>query len=833
MASDTLTPMLRQYLEIKEKHQDAILFFRLGDFYEMFFDDAVVASQILDIALTSRNRNEPNPIPLCGIPYHAASGYIAKLIQKGKKVAICDQVEDPALARGIVRREVTRVITPGLVTELDQLSSKERNYIAALSRQGKVWGLSFLDLLSGEFRFAEGQSPDELTDLLAYLLPQELLIPDSEKEGALVKLLRERFAETLLVPRSGWTYDSSLAERLLKKQFQVLSLAVYGCDQSPVGMSAAGCLLHYVSDNQKTEILPHLRKLEVFEKGSFLWIGEETARNLELEKTVHGDSGRGTLIHVLDETLSPMGGRLLREILRRPLVDLKKINERLDAVGEVKANKALRERLRQQLKPMKDMERLAGKLALQNVGPRDLIMLKESCRLLGPLRQNMLGLKSGLFEDLKKNWNEFEELTRTIEGTLVDEPPLALKEGGLIKRGISEELDELQDLIHGGKQSLIAMESRERERTGINSLKIKYNKIFGYYIEITKTHMDKVPADYERKQTLVNAERYVTPELKEYEVKVLSAEERIGGIEYQIFLDLRERLATYVPDLQVQSQRVALLDLLVSLGEVADKYRYCRPRMTQGKELFIKEGRHPVIEAMSPKDPFFPNDLTMDGDENRFVIITGPNMAGKSTIMRQAALIVLMAQAGSFVPATEATVGLVDRLFTRVGARDDLSRGSSTFMVEMQEAAKILHQATDRSLILLDEIGRGTSTFDGISIAWAMAEEIHDRLRARTLFATHYHELTDLALTRNGIKNFNVAVAVEGDHVLFLRKLVPGGVSRSYGIAVGKMAGLPDCVVARAKEVLMNLEKGELTDTGSPRIAKKKENKDQMGLFQK
>ncbi|MBI1910314.1 MAG: DNA mismatch repair protein MutS [Deltaproteobacteria bacterium] len=825
-SSDSLTPMIRQYLEIKEKHRDAFLFFRMGDFYEMFFEDAVNASKILDIALTARNKNEPNPIPFCGVPHHSASSYIAKLIEKGHKVAICEQVEDPALAKGIVKREVIQIITPGLATDLEALPQKEKNYISCFRMEGPEGAVAFLDLLTGEFKFAPLASPEALIDLYSLTHPQEILYLEADKNSPLFENLKERFPSTLFVPLSGWLFDPVYGEKLIKEQFQVASLAAYGLDETPFAVGPVGAILHYVREHQKVTRLPHLKKLERYEKDSFLWIGEETRRNLEIP----------LLLDVLDLTLTPMGGRLLREWIGRPLVTVTAINSRLDAVGELRQKRRERETIRQPLASIRDMERVAGKIALGHVSARELVMLRDSCESFQKLKPALSLLSSSLIQEIREKWQDLSPVVGEIGKTLVDEPPLSLKEGGVIRAGFSAELDELREIVHGGKSAVLAMEERERIRTGINSLKIRFNKVFGYYLEITNTHRDKIPPDYTRKQTLTNAERFITPELKEYENKVLSAGERIRGLEYELFLEFREKLIPFVPMIQEQARRVGLLDLLCSLAEVASAYNYARPQFAEEKILRITQGRHPVIERLNSREPFFPNDLFLDGDQNRFLIITGPNMAGKSTIMRQTALIVILAQIGSFVPAEAAQIGIVDRLFTRVGARDDLTRGASTFLVEMEEAAKILHQATERSLILLDEIGRGTSTFDGISIAWAMAEHIHDAVGARTLFATHYHELTDLALTRPGIKNYNVAVHLEGDHILFLRKLVPGGASRSYGIEVAKMAGLPEELLLRAHEVLENLEQEELTEKGTPKLAKKgvvhpKETTHQIALF--
>ncbi|MDO8462150.1 MAG: DNA mismatch repair protein MutS, partial [Deltaproteobacteria bacterium] len=627
--TDNLTPMIRQYLEIKEQHKDAFLFFRMGDFYEMFFDDAVNASKILDIALTARNKNEPNPIPFCGVPHHSASSYIARLIEKGYKVAICEQTEDPALAKGLVKREVVQIITPGLATDLEALPKNEKNYISCFQWDGKSGALAFFDLLTGEFKYSRLVKQEELFDLYSLITPQEILYPDSIKNLPLFVLLKERFPKTLFVPLSGWVLDAVYGEKLVKEQFQTTSLAAFGLEESPQVIGTLGAILHYVREHQKMTRIPHLKKLEQYEKDSFLWIGEETRRNLEID----------LLSDVLDLTLTPMGGRLLREWLRRPQIDIQVINHRLDAVGELQQKGRELAAIGKSLTSICDIERVAGKVSLKNVSARELVMLKDSCEVLKQLGENLANFTSPLLKGILEKWDPLSTVVAEIGRTLVDEPPLSLKDGGLIRVGFSSELDELRDIIHGGKSSVLAMEERERSRTGINSLKVRFNKVFGYYIEITNSHLDKIPTDYIRKQTLVNAERFITPELKEYEGKVLSAEERIKNLEYELFLELRERLAPLASQIQEQACRVGLLDLLSSLAKVATTYRYVRPKLTMGKELVITQGRHPVIERLSSRQAFFPNDTLLDGEENRFLIITGPNMAGKSTIMRQTALI--------------------------------------------------------------------------------------------------------------------------------------------------------------------------------------------------
>lgn len=803
--------MMKQYWEIKGRYpdKDTILFFRLGDFYEMFFDDAEVASKILDIALTSRNKKNENPVPLCGIPFHSAENYIAKLLNHGKKVAICEQVEDPALATGIVKRDVIRVITPGTVTDPDSLEAKRHNYLAAINQSNGRWGFAVIDVTTGLFRAAEFANLRKLGDEIASLEPSEVILSRSAAEsGALGKgdgILKGIVFTILDDPK----FDPTLLKRVVG---EADFLKVPDAAQA-----AAGAICHYV-EYAAGGVLNHIRGIDIYETRQFMIVDESTKRNLELTRTIVDGSRHGSLLWLLDQTITPMGARLMREWLFHPLTDCARINSRLDAVETFLSDLILCEDISGVLSKVSDLERIAGRIAMETAGARDLASLKNSLKALPQL----LDIKKdaeGLLREIFKNLDPLEEVAARIEAALVPEPPLGLKEGGLINKGFSAELDELRKISGEGKGFIAGLEAEEKRRTGINSLKVRYNRVFGYYIEVTHTHKDKIPENYIRKQTLTNAERYVTPELKHFEEKVLGAEEKSRALEYELFSRLRFELAGYLPRIKKTAAYLARLDVLVSLAGLARKNRYTRPEINNSAEIEIKDGRHPIIEKINTGDRFVPNDVYLNDTTDRLLIITGPNMAGKSTVMRQVALIVLMAQMGGFVPAAGAKIGIVDRIFTRVGASDNIMRGLSTFMMEMQEASAILSEATEKSLIIIDEIGRGTSTFDGLAIAWAVAEYIHDHIKAKTLFATHYHELTDLQLTKKGVKNFNIAVKEWNDKIIFLHKIVPGGVSHSYGIQVAQLAGLPRPVVERAREVLANLETGELDEVGLPKIA--------------
>ena len=815
------TPMMRQYLEIKSQYPDAILFFRLGDFYEMFMEDAVTASRVLDITLTSRNKGSEEQIPLCGIPYHSCQPYIARLVEGGYKVAICEQVEDPRAVKGIVRREVVRVVTPGLVLDADNLSPKENNFLAALIEQQGRYGLACVDITTGDFRATELSCLEEVRAELASLCPRELVLAEGDDAGENLPgdLLEARMRS--LVP--AFTAELDRARNLLLEFYGHGSLEGMGCGHLSCGLSAAGMILHYLRETQKQD-LGHLRPLKAYLSGEHMVLDDATRRNLELCASLQEGRKRGSLLGVLDRTQTAMGGRKLRHWINYPLVDVAAISERLDAVESLLEAGLLRMDLREALAGIQDLERLSSRISMAHANAKDLVALRKSLERLPAILALLAEFDGELLSRLRRDIDPMEDLLELICSAIVDEPPFVLREGNLIRDGFNPELDELRAISREGKGYIARLEATERERSGIGSLKVRFNKVFGYYIEITRSHLEKVPGDYERKQTLANAERYVTPALKEYEEKVLTAQDRITELEYELFQSIRQRTAAQGARIQGTAEALAGLDVLCGLADLAQDRRYVRPEVDESTCLRILEGRHPVIETMSLSEGFVPNDVELDCEQNQLVIITGPNMAGKSTFMRQVALITLMAQMGSFVPARQAHVGLVDRIFTRVGASDNLARGQSTFMVEMTETANILNNASARSLMVLDEIGRGTSTFDGVSIAWAVAEYLHDnpRVAGRTLFATHYHELTELAATRPRVKNFNIAVREWNEQIIFLRKIVPGATSHSYGIQVGRLAGLPPEVIARAREVLRNLESGEFERSGEPRIARKK-----------
>jgi len=785
--------MMKQYLEIKRQYPDCILFFRMGDFYEMFFEDARTASRILEIALTSREKGEREKVPMCGVPYHAASPYIAKLLQHGYKVAICEQVEDPRAARGIVRREVVRVITPGMAVEEESLGD-ENNYLMALCEEEGSYALGFLDLSTGDFKGCLLEGRELLESEITKNSPREALLPAEMK--AMGKYLEKLFPWMLINYLPAEYFDAQGVERFSEES------------PPPPLQRAAGAILRYVLETQKVEPA-HIRPLEVYRTEQYLILDETTQRNLELFSPLRGSGRKGSLLGVLDRTVTAMGRRRLRQWLAYPLRDLVEIGRRLEAVASLKEAPLERDTLRELLEGVSDIERLNARLALGRANPRELVALKESLERVPEIRERLLSFGSDLLQKIAQGLDPLEEVVQKIGERIVDDPPATVTEGGIIRDGYHQELDELRSISREGKGWIAKLEAEERRRTGIPSLKVGYNQVFGYYIEVTRPNLPLVPEDYVRKQTLKGAERFITPKLKEYERKVLGAEERIKALEYELFLRLREELMAYCPRIQGLARRLSELDVLISLAQVAEENRYVRPSLTEEDRIEIKEGRHPVIEQMDLPEPFVPNDALLD-QQNRILIITGPNMAGKSTYIRQVALIVIMAQMGSFVPAKEAEVGLVDRIFTRVGASDNIARGESTFMVEMRETAAILQGATPRSLVILDEIGRGTSTFDGLSIAWAVAEYLHDVKGPKVLFATHYHELTELASRLPGVKNYHIAVREWKGEVVFLRQLLPGGMSRSYGIQVARLAGLPQEVIGRAKEVLSELEKGEV-----------------------
>jgi len=839
-----LTPMLQQYLRIKEQYPDCILFYRMGDFYEMFFEDAVTASKALEITLTSRSKGLEESVPLCGVPYHAADTYLARLIEQGFKVAICEQVEDPEAAQGIVRRAVTRVVTPGTSLGPQNLPAKGNRYLLALSKNaGTGFGLAYLDFSTGEFRASQFARLDEVMDEVARLDPAELLLPRSllEEPGPAERLNRylADVEGTAVNHPPEFAFELAEAERSLREHFGVSSLEGFGLDGFPEAVRAAGALLRYVQDTQAagTEApfaehggaepislpkpLAHITDLRYYTAADYMVLDETTKRNLELTRTMREGKGPGSLLSLLDQTVTSMGGRMLLQWLTHPLLDPVAIGTRLDAVELAFADHAFRLDLRDLLAGLADLERLAGRISTQAANARDLLAVRETLKLVPKIQARLKDLAPPLYQEIAAKLDGLPELTQVLDQGLADEPPGGLREGGLIKPGFNAELDELTALQKDGKAWIARLEATERKRSGISSLKVRYNQVFGYYIEITKSNLGSVPADYHRKQTLVNAERFITPELKEMEAKVLGAEERIWKLNYELFCRLRESAAAATAALQQDARALAELDSILALGELAARKDYVRPEVNDGEAIEIKAGRHPVIEELFKQERFIPNNVYLDGADQQLLIITGPNMAGKSTVLRQTALIVLLAQMGSFVPADSARIGVCDRIFTRVGAADILSKGLSTFMVEMTETANILRYATRKSLILLDEIGRGTSTFDGLAIAWAVAEYLHDQpeKRAKTMFATHYHELVDLAETKPRVKNFNIAVKEWNGQVIFLRKLQPGGTSRSYGIEVARLAGLPLELIQRAREILANLEAQEHDPAGKPALA--------------
>jgi len=813
-----MTPMLQQYTGIKGQYPDAILFFRMGDFYEMFFDDALKASRALGITLTNRGTYQGEKVPMCGVPHHAARGYIAKLVQSGFKVAVCDQMEDPRLAKGIVKREVVRLVTPGSILEQEELERSANLFMAALSAEGDVYGLAYTDLSTGEFRVTESASPREVMDEIARIAPAELVMPEGTPEPD--PLFSSRYRVEAL---GAETFDPSRAAELLKAQFEASSLDGFGCVGLSAGIAAAGALVHYLREIHKGHP-EHIKELVRYHLGDYMFLDEATIGHLELLKTMRRQSEKGSLFQILDRTVTPMGSRLLRRWIAYPLIRPEPIRERLSAVAFFREAPFERAGVREQLGRMYDVERLNGRVAMGRANARDLLSLRQSLDLLPGLKAGLEGAACEKVARMAEGLDPLEDVAALIGEAIHDEPPAGLKEGGLIREGYHAELDRLISLARDGKGWIARFAAGEQERTGIASLKVGFNRVFGYYIEVSKANLHLVPDDYIRKQTLANGERYVTPELKEMEEQVLGAEERRIALEFELFEEVRRRVASHNQRIKSAAVLIAELDALAGLAETAEKYHYCCPVIHEGTSIEITEGRHPVIEQTVREEDFVPNDIRMDDESRQLLIITGPNMAGKSTILRQTALTVLMAQMGSFVPAEKAVIGLVDRIFTRVGASDDLARGQSTFMVEMTETANILRHATPRSLVVLDEIGRGTSTYDGLSIAWAVAEALHDRAGqgVRTLFATHYHELTDLCATKPRASNLTIAVREWNDRIIFLRKLSPGGASRSYGIQVARIAGLPESVLERAKEILENLEGRELDEVGRPRIARSK-----------
>jgi len=840
------TPMVQQYLSIKHNYPDAILFFRMGDFYEMFFEDAKVASRILEIALTSRNKKDEAAIPMCGVPHHAAQSYVAQLIEHGLKVAICEQVEDPARpprlsardggqakSKGLVKRDVVRVITPGLVLDTEILDSKSNNFLMALCFWHGSFGIANLDISTGTFKVTESSEFEEVLDECSRIEPRETLLAESQREQEQVKALINALNQTSTCFLKDETFELESARARLLRQFKTSSLEGFGCNEWQAGIAAAGGLLRYVDDTHKGDLV-HVTGIVSYSLSDFMVIDEATRRNLELFETIRTGSRRGSLLGVMDCTVTAMGGRKLRTWLQYPLLDLGKIQQRLDSVEEAKENLLVRRSLREAMDEIYDLERLNAKIALDRCNARDMVALNRSIERLPQVRALIEGYRSGDFSKIKGEWDDLADIGRLIESAISDEPPLTLREGGIIRPGFDQGLDELIRISQEGKDWISRLEARERKATGINSLKVGFNKVFGYYIEVSKIHIKSVPSHYVRKQTLVNGERYISEDLKTYESKVLGAEEKRAQLEYELFCTVREKVAQDNRRIGKMADLVSQVDVLVALAELADQNGYTKPLLDEEGSLLLKESRHPVVEKMITSERFVPNTIEMDDTSRQVLIITGPNMAGKSTVLRQVALLVLMAQMGSFVPAQEAAIGIVDRIFTRVGASDNLAQGQSTFMVEMQESANILNNATGKSLVILDEIGRGTSTFDGLSIAWAVAEYLHDwkGQGIKAVFATHYHELTDLALTKRRVKNCNVAVKEWNDEIIFLRKLVDGSTNRSYGIQVARLAGVPEDVVKRAREILKNIEAGEFDGVGIPQVGRSKKGADSISGVQ-
>mgnify|MGYP004591934973 CR=1 FL=1 len=831
------SPMMQRYLETKEEYKDCILFYRLGDFYEMFFDDAITASRELELTLTGKDCGQEERAPMCGIPHHAAEIYISKLISKGYKVAICEQLEDPKKAKGIVKRGVIRVVTPGTLVESNMLEERKNNFIMSIFKSGIYYGISVCDISTGEFYSAEikdNYNFPMLLDEIARYTPSELLVNSmmSNCQEEIGKI-KERFENIYITNFNDKFFTSELNN--INLRFNIVDnngKKVENIQDKTLAISSINALVEYIEETQKTT-LDHINKITVYQLSKYMALDINARRNLEITEKMRDKSKKGTLLWVLDKTSTSMGGRLLRRWLNDPLIDVKEINKRLSAVKELKDSIMLRGDVIENLKKVYDIERLAGKMAFGNANARDMITLKNSLYKLPDVKNVLKECKSAYLEELYEKLDELQDIYTLIENSIVDDPPMTIKDGGIIKLGYDEEIDKLKTAQTEGKNWLIQLEAEEKEKTGIKNLKIGFNKVFGYYLEVTKSFLDKVPDRYVRKQTLTNAERYITDELKTLENQILGAEERVVNLEYDAFTKIRGEIAKNVRRLQTTSEVISTLDVLASFAQVAEDMNYCMPEVNDTGIIDIKNGRHPVIEKIMGVGTFVENDTYLDRNENRLAIITGPNMAGKSTYMRQVALITLMAQVGSFVPAESANIGVVDKIFTRVGASDDLSMGQSTFMVEMMEVATILKEATKNSLVILDEIGRGTSTYDGLSIAWAVAEYIADteKCGAKTLFATHYHELTELENKIDGIKNYSIAVKEKGEDIIFLRKIVKGGTDESYGIHVAKLAGVPKVVTTKANEILRSLERKNILTNKKVEKQDKKQVEGQFDMY--
>ena len=807
-----LTPMMKQYMETKSQYQDCILFYRLGDFYEMFFDDALTASRELEITLTGKNCGQEERAPMCGVPYHAVESYLNKLVSKGYKVAICEQVEDPKTAKGIVKRDVVRIVTPGTNLDTQALDESKNNYIMCIVYIADRYGVSVADITTGDYFVTEIEEGSKLMDEIYRFSPSEIICNEAfYMSGMDLDGMKDRLGITIY-SLDTWYFDDAVCRQKLLEHFKVSSFAGLGISDYDCGIISAGALLIYLLETQKNS-LSNLTHITPYASGRYMMLDSSTRRNLELCETLREKQKRGSLLWVLDKTKTAMGARTLRKYVEQPLIDRKEIEKRLDAVEELKNEAISREEIREYLSPVYDLERLITKITYGSANPRDLTAFRTSLEMLPPTRYILKDMQCALLKQICADLDPLEDLCDLIARAIKEEPPIAMKEGNIIRDGYDEEVDKLRRAKSDGKDWLAKLENEEREKTGIKNLRIKYNKVFGYYLEVTNSYKELVPEYYTRKQTLANAERYITPELKELEDMILGAEDKLYALEYEIYTDVREKIASQVERIQQTAKAVAALDVFASLALVAERGGYARPKINEKGVIDIKEGRHPVVERMIPNEMFISNDTYLDDKKHRISIITGPNMAGKSTYMRQTALIALMAQIGSFVPAKSANIGLSDRIFTRVGASDDLASGQSTFMVEMTEVANILRNATSKSLLILDEIGRGTSTFDGLSIAWAVVEYISDSrlLGAKTLFATHYHELTELEGKIENVNNYCIAVKEKGDDIVFLRKIVKGGADKSYGIQVAKLAGVPDLVINRAKEIVEELSEEDIT----------------------
>ncbi len=820
------TPMMQQYLEIKKEYSDYILFYRLGDFYEMFFEDAKKVSRELELTLTGKNCGAAERAPMCGVPYHAAEGYLNRLVKMGYKVAVCEQTEDPKTAKGIVKREVIRIVTPGTNTDSQALDESKNNYIMCIVYLEDKYGMSIADVSTGDFFVTEVDAERKLLDEMNRYHPAEIVCNEAfYMSGVDLDDIKNRL-NICVGSLETWYFSEDTAVETLKDHFHIHSLEGIGLNDFPCGSIAAGSLLKYLYETQKNS-LSHMSEIHPYLTGKFMVIDSSTRRNLELVETLREKSKRGSLLWVLDKTKTAMGARLLRSYIEQPLIEKKEIEQRLLAVAELNKHVITREELREYLHPIYDLERLITRITYQTANPRDLIAFKNSIQMLPPIKSLLSDFSTPLLQEIAKDFDTLEDIFEKIEAGIIEDAPVLVHDGGIIKENFNEEVDRLKLARTEGKQWLAELEAEERQKTGIKNLKIKYNKIFGYYLEVTNSYQNLVPDYFTRKQTLANAERYITPKLKELEDVILGAEDKLIALEYELFRTIRESIAAEVLRIQKTAKAIAKLDVFASFAYVAEQNHYCKPKLNEKGVIDIKGGRHPVVENMIHNEMFICNDTYLDNNKQRISIITGPNMAGKSTYMRQSALIVLMAQIGSFVPADSANIGIVDRIFTRVGASDDLASGQSTFMVEMTEVANILRNATANSLLVLDEIGRGTSTFDGLSIAWAVVEHISNPkiLGAKTLFATHYHELTELEGKLNNVNNYCIAVKERGDDIVFLRKIVPGGADKSYGIQVAKLAGLPESVLNRAKVIVEELSANDISDIAkniSPEISSKK-----------